>query len=324
MNVTFRQLQVFLEVAQCGSMLRAATALHLTPPAVSMKVKEIEKQLGLALFNRGKRRVSLSAAGEYFVGYARRVLAETREAETAIARLKGLEGGRLAVGITASMAEYFVPRILAQFHDEHPAIDVKIRVAHHRDQLAPMMDSAEVDLLVMGHRPARELVGARAEAFATNPFVFVCSPRDPIQTHGPLPITALDGRPFIVGEPGSVIRSAMERLFSRHRCTPNIGMQISSNETIKHAVMAGMGLGFLSLHSIAVELNNGLLEVLDVEGTPLTAAWNIVHLRARTLSPAAEAFRHFVITRGRANLRTHSAMLLSLAFKGRRRMARAG
>lgn len=307
MNITFRQLRVFTEVAQQGSMARAAESLHLTPPAVSMQIKEIEGQVGLSLFDRQGRQLSLSTAGEYFLVHARRMLANLKEAEHAMARFKRLEHGLLTIGIV-STAKYFVPHLLARFHEEHPGVDVRLRVVGNREQLVTMMQAGEVDLSVMG-RPPKE-IATRSEAFAAHPLVFVAPPGHPLLRVGHSPVSSLANQPFIVRERGSGTRTAMEAFFAEHRCEPRITMEMSSNETIKQAVMAGMGLSFLSLHTIGLEVRSGLLHLLDIDGTPLMRMWNVVHLQAKLLSPAAEAFRYFIIERGEAHLLAHDAPLL--------------
>jgi DNA-binding transcriptional LysR family regulator len=313
MNITFRQLRVFVEVAQQGSMARAAALLHLTPPAISMQIKEIEAQVGLALFERHGRQVSLSTAGEYFLVHAKRLLANLKDADDAMARFKRLEHGLLTIGIV-STAKYFVPQMLARFHEEHPGIDVRLRVVGNREQLVALMQAGEVDLSVMG-RPPKE-IATRAEVFAAHPLVFVCPPGHPLLDIGHPPVSALAGYPFIVREHGSGTRTAMEAFFAEHRFEPRITMEMSSNETIKQAVMAGMGLSFLSLHTIGLEVRSGLLHVLDVEGTPVMRMWNVVHLQSKLLSPAAEAFRYFIIERGEAHLMANDAPLLQRAPAG--------
>ena len=310
MNLTFRQLRVFTEVAQQGSMIRAAAALHLTPPAVSMQIKQVESHVGLLLFDRHGRQVSLSTAGEYFLVHAKRLLAAVKEADNAMARFKKLDHGLLTIGIV-STAKYFVPHLLARFHEEHSGVDVRLRVVGNREQLVAMMQAGEVDLSVMG-RPPKE-IATRAESFAAHPLVFVCPPRHPLLDIGKPPVSALQGCAFIVREHGSGTRAAMESFFAEHRFEPRITMEMSSNETIKQAVMAGMGLSFLSLHTIGLEVRSGLLNVLDVEGTPLMRMWNIVHLQSKVLSPSAEAFRYFMIERGEAHLLAHDEPLLGLA-----------
>jgi len=288
-------------------MAVAAANLHLTPPAVSMQIKELEAQVGLSLFDRHGRQVSLSTAGEYFLVHARRLQANLKEADNAMARFKRLEHGLLTIGIV-STAKYFVPQMLARFHEEHPGVDVRLRVVGNREELVELMQAAEVDLSVMG-RPPKEIV-TRSEAFAAHPLVFVCPPRHPLLRLGHPPVSALEGHAFIVREQSSGTRNAMEMFFAEHRFEPRITMEMSSNETIKQAVMAGMGLSFLSLHTIGLEVRSGLMHVLDVEGTPLMRMWNVVHLQSRVLSPAAEAFRYFIIERAEAHLLAHDEALL--------------
>ena len=309
MNVTFRQLRVFLEVAKLGSVTRAAEALHLTPPAVSMQLKEVETQVGLQLFDRTGRTLSLSTAGEYFVVHAKKLLGALRDAENAMGRFKRLEHGLLTVGMV-STAKYFVPRPLAQFRAEHPGIDVRLVVAGNREDLLARMHSGDVDLSVMG-RPPRELA-ARSEAFAAHPLVFVAPPGHELLRLGHPPPDALAPYPFIVREQGSGTRNAMERFFEEHRFEPRITMEMGSNETIKQAVMAGMGVSFLSLHTIGLEVHSGLLKVLDIVGTPVMRTWNVVHLAEKVLSPAAEAFRYYLIEQGSDFLQAHDTPLLGL------------
>jgi DNA-binding transcriptional LysR family regulator len=310
MNVTFRQLRVFVEVAQAGSVTRAAEALHLTPPAVSMQVKELESQVGLPLFDREGRRVTLSTAGEYFLVHARRLMAALQDAEHSMARLRRLEHGRLTIGMV-STAKYFVPRLLARFREEHPGVELKLQVAGNREQLVALLKSGEVELTVMG-RPPKELA-TRGEAFAAHPMVIVAPPGHPLLKVGHLPVAALAPYPFIVREQGSGTRSAMQQFFAEQHFMPTVAMEISSNETIKQAVIAGMGLAFLSLHTLGLELRSGLLKLLDVAGTPVMRTWNIVHLQSRTLSPPAEAFRYFLIEQGERHLLEHDAPLLAPA-----------
>jgi LysR family transcriptional regulator, low CO2-responsive transcriptional regulator len=294
-NITFRQMRVFTEVAHQGSMARAAATLHLTPPAVSMQIKEIESQVGLPLFERRGRQVSLTTAGEYFLVHARRLLADLKQADDAMARFKRLDHGLLTIGIV-STAKYFVPQLLARFHEGN------------RKQLIEMMEAGEVDLSVMG-RPPKEFA-TRAEAFAAHPLVIVGPQGHPLLKVGHAPVSALEGYAFIVREQGSGTRHAMESFFAEHRFTPRITMEMSSNETIKQAVMAGMGLSFMSLHTMGLEVRSGLLHVLDVDSTPVMRTWNVVHLQSKLLSPAAEAFRYFIIERGEAHLLAHDEPLL--------------
>lgn len=298
MNVTFRQLRVFAEVARLGSVKRAAEALHLTPPAVSMQVKEIELQVGLPLFDRAGRRLSLSTAGEYFLVYARRLLGTLKDADDAMARFKRIESGLLTIGMVSS-AKYFLPQLLAQFHTEHPAIEVRLRLGG-REQLVAMMSANEVDLSIMG-RPPKDFAN-RAEPFAMHPHVLVTSPTHPFASAEHVPAAALAREPFIVREPGSGTRAALEEFLDVYRLQPAFVMEMNSTEAIKQAVMAGMGLSLLSLHTIGLELRNGLIAAPAVEGLPLMRRWHVVNSAGKLLSPAAEALRYFVLERGEAHL----------------------
>ena len=308
-NITLRQLRVFAEVARHLSLVRAAERLHLTPPAVTMQIKELEAVVGLPLLNREGRKVSLTTAGEYFMVYVRRVLATLKDADDAMARFRGADSGLLSIGLV-STAKYFIPRLLARFREAHPGVDVRLRVGANREQLVAMLAANEIDLAVMG-RPPRELA-TRAEAFAAHPLVFVADARHPLAMHGePLPARALADYPFIVRESGSGTRKAMQDFFDAHRIEPHVLMEMPSNETIKQAVIAGMGLSFLSLHTIGLEAQAGLLRVLDIEDAPVMRTWNLVHRLSKVLAPAAEAFRHFLLAEAEAHLRAHDEPLLA-------------
>ncbi len=298
MNVTFRQLRVFVEVARQGSVLRASESLHLTPPAVSQQIKEVESQVGQTLFDRGGRKMTLTTAGEYFVVYARRLLATLKEAEDAMARFRRLESGRLTLGMVSS-AKYFLPQLLAQYHEEHPAVDVRLKLGG-REQLVAMMSANEVDLCVMGRPPVD--FPSRAEPFAMHPHVLITSPKHRFAQAESVPAAALANEPFIVREPGSGTRTALQEYLDEHRLKPTFVMEMPSNEAIKQAVMAGMGVSLLSLHTIGLEWSSGLIAAPAVEGLPLMRRWNIVAAAGRQLSPAAEAFRYFILERGEAHL----------------------
>ncbi|MEK8029670.1 LysR substrate-binding domain-containing protein [Ideonella sp. DXS29W] len=298
MNITFRQIRVFVEVARQGSVARAAEALHLTAPAVSLQIKEVESQVGQVLFDRAGRRMGLTTAGEYFLVYAKRLLATLKDAEDAMARFTRLESGRLTIGMV-SAATYFLPLLLAKFRAEYPAVDVRLRLGS-RDQLGVMMQANEVDLCIMGRAP-RDLP-TRAEPFAMHPHVLVVSPQHRFARAEAVPVAALASEPFIVREPESGTREALQGFFDSHHIQPTYVMEMPSNEAIKQAVMAGMGISILSLHTIALEWANELIAAPAAEGLPLVRRWNVVNTAAKHLSPAAEAFRYFVLEHGEAHL----------------------
>ncbi len=299
-NATFRQLRVFSEVARQLSFSKAAQALHLTPPAVTMQIKELEGHVGLPLFERSGRQVALTTAGEYMLVYARKILSTLKDAEDAAARLQKLEVGTLTIGMV-STAKYFLPRLLAEFQREHEGIEIKLIVSN-RERLVAMLQANEVDIAIMG-RPPKEMA-TRAEPFAAHPHVFVAPVDHPLLRRGHLTVQSLQAYSFIVREHGSGTRAAMEKCFEASSFEPKVTMEMSSNETIKQSVMAGMGLSFLSLHTLGLELDNRLLAVLDVQGSPVVRAWNVVHTLSKLLSPAAEALRYFILERGEELLAT--------------------
>ncbi len=308
-NATLRQLRVFAAVARHLSFVRAAKELNLTPPAVSMQIKELEAEVGLPLFDRSSHQVTLTFVGEYVLSHVRRVLAALRDAEDMVAQFRGLKTGELDVGMV-STAEYFVPRMLAQFHTEHRGIEVRLQVCDSREGLADLMDQGTIELAIMGRPPKGW--PSRAEPFAFHPHVLVTSIDHPFRRAEEVQARALADQAFIVREPGSGTRAALEDYLEAHHVTPRIVMQMPSNEAIKQAVMAGMGIALLSQHTLGLELANGLIAMPNVEGLPLMRRWHVVHKQGKTLSPAAEAFRYFMLERGENLLATHFPLLPSI------------
>jgi LysR family transcriptional regulator, low CO2-responsive transcriptional regulator len=297
-NATFRQLRVFNEVAKHLSFVRAAENLHLTPPAITMQIKELEGHIGLPLFDRSGKKVSLTAGGEYMLVFARKILATLKDAEDAAARLQRAETGVLTIGMVGT-AKYFMMKLLAEFREKHQGVEIQIATGN-REQLVKMLQDNEVDIAIMG-RPPKELQ-TRAEPFAAHPHVFIAAVGHPLASRGTLSVEELRGYEFIVREKGSGTRAAMENFFADAHVEPRLTVQVLSNETLKQAVMAGLGLGFISLHTIGNELVQHQISMLDVEGAPVVRAWNVVHTQSKMLSPAAEAFRYFMLERGEAFL----------------------
>jgi LysR family transcriptional regulator, low CO2-responsive transcriptional regulator len=298
LHLSIRQVQVFSTVARHLSLARAAEELHLSPPAVSMQVSDLEANLEVPLFERSGRRIALTTAGEYFLVHARRLLANLKDAEDTIARLKGVQTGRLTIGVL-STAKYFMPRLLAGFLREHPGLDLKLEVGN-RQALSELLSRNEVDLAVMG-TPPREL-DLRVEPFAAHPLGVIAAPEHPLAALPHIPPALLERESFIVREPGSGTRAAMEQYFVETRIKPPVVMAMASNETIKQAVMANMGISFLSLHTTGLEAQSALINVLDVDGLPLMRRWQVAHVRGKLLSPAAEALRYYVLEHGEALL----------------------
>lgn len=298
-NVTMRQLQVFASAARNLSFSRASEELHLTQPAVSMQIRQLEESAGLPLFERSSKRLRLTHAGEEMTRYAQQMLLSLKDAEDTFLALKGLKGGRIAIAVV-STAKYFAPKMLALFSQLHPEVEMRLLV-NNRGQVIQHLVNNEVDLAIMG-TPSRK-VDLTSESFARHPLVVIAPPNHPLAARKRIALSALEGETFLVREQGSGTRSAMERFFGERGIQLTIGMEMGSNETIKQSVMAGLGLSFLSQHTIGLELATSQLAILKVEGTPVMRQWNLVHREEKRLSPAAGAFKSFVLAEGAAFLK---------------------
>jgi DNA-binding transcriptional LysR family regulator len=297
LNVSIRQLRIFVAVARHLSFARAAEELHLTPPAVSMQIRDLEEAVGVPLFERGKR-IALTTGGEFFLLHARRMLGSLKDAEDTLARLKGVRAGKITIGMV-STAKFFVPRLLAGFLRDHPGVEVALAESN-REGLVELLHRNELDLAVMG-TPPREL-DTRSEPFAAHPLGIIASPRHPFASLAEVPSALLANERFLVRERGSGTRATTDRYFQSQRIQPPIVMEVRSNETLKQTVIAEMGLAFISLHTTALEVGAGLLHVLDVPGLPLVRRWQLVRMASKLLSPPAEALRYYVLEEGEALL----------------------
>ncbi|HSC07011.1 MAG TPA: LysR family transcriptional regulator [Steroidobacteraceae bacterium] len=295
-NVTLRQLRVFAEVAQNLSFTRAARELHLTQPAVSQQVKLLEADVGLPLFEQIGRKVQLTSAGTELLRYANQILDLVRETGEALAALKGLKRGVLKLG-AVSTAKYFAPSLLAAFTPDYPEVRIKFSVGN-REEVIQQMAANDIDLVIMG-RPPREL-DTIAESFAQHPLVIIAAPDHPLARKRRIQLRELAAENFLIREDGSGTRASLEHVFREHGVTYRASMEMSSNETIKQAVMAGLGVSFISMHTLGLELKARKLVLLDVVGLPLVRDWYVIHLREKRLSPIAAAFRSFLLEKGAA------------------------
>jgi DNA-binding transcriptional LysR family regulator len=295
-NVTLRQLRTFAEVARRQSFTAAAKALHLTQPAVSMQMRQLEDAAGLPLVEQLGRRIHLTDAGRELLPYAAGISDLLREAEDAMKALQGVSGGELSLAVT-STAKYFAPRLLAEFRRSHPEARLRLAVSN-REAVVRELTENTVDLAVMG-RPPRGL-DTEAAPFAKHPIGIIAAPEHPLVGRKRLPLERLAGETFIIRERGSGTRAAMEHVFAERGFKAGETLEMSSNETIKQAVMAGMGIAFLSMHTIGLELRAGRLALLAVSGLPVMREWYVIHRRGKRLSPAAQAFKSFLLEQGAA------------------------
>ncbi|MES2958913.1 MAG: LysR family transcriptional regulator [Pseudomonadota bacterium] len=293
-HATLRQLKVFEAVARWLSYSRAAEELHLTQPAVSTQIRKLEEHAGLPLFEQLGKKVFLTPAGTELLHHSRLIIGQFAEAEAAMTQFKGVAGGKLNVAVI-SAGDYFFPRLLVEFAGRHEGVSLNLSVHNRSDLLAHLADNL-TDLAVMVRPP----VGAdtESEAFAPHPYVVVAAARHPLAEEGRIPLSRLMREPFVVREQGSDTWQSMADGFGRHLQKLNIAMQIKSTETIKQAVIAGMGISFLSAHTVSRELQAGSLTVLDVQGFPRMLNWYVVQRRHKRLPPVAQAFKQFLLDEG--------------------------
>ena len=293
-NYTLKQIQTFMEVARQGSVSKAAERLFVTQPAVSMHLRQLEEAFGVALFEPHGRGIRLTDAGRAFASSTMRVMAELHELESLMAEYAGAQKGRIALAVV-STAKYFVPMLLMRFSRLYPDIEVRLHI-ENRESVLGMLERSEADLVIMGRAPRN--MTTQAAAFATNPMAIVAAPSHALAGRKNLPFSVLADYAFVMRESGSGTRAAMERLFALHEVPLKVAMEMPSNETIKQAVMAGMGLSFLSLRTLRQELAGGYLVQLDINGMPIVGQWFVTHMASKTLSPAARAFKAFLVEQG--------------------------
>jgi DNA-binding transcriptional LysR family regulator len=293
-HATLRQLKVFEAVARLSSYTRAAEELHLTQPAVSTQVRKLEEHAGLPLFEQLGKKVYLTAAGDELLHHCRAIIRQFEDAEAAMAQHQGVAGGRLNVAVI-SAGDYFFPRLLVEFARRHEGVTINLAVLNREELLSHLADN-RTDLAVMVRPPVD--ADTLDEPFAPHPYVIVAPPGHPLAGQPDLPLARVVREPFIVREQGSDTWQSMAEGLGPHLADLHIGMSIQSTETIKQAVIAGMGIAFLSAHTVSRELQAGSLVVLDVQGFPLRLNWYVVQRRHKRLPPVAQAFRLFLLREG--------------------------
>jgi DNA-binding transcriptional LysR family regulator len=246
------------------------------------------------LTEQAGKKVRLTAAGEEMARQARRIAEQLREAGEALAALKGVESGKLKIGVV-STAKYFAPALLAEFRRRHPGVEIELTV-NNRGAIVRNLAENGIDLAIMGTPPSEfETV---AKIFAEHPLVFIAAPDHPLAGKRRIDPKRLAEETLLIREPGSGTRGALERFLEGHQVTPGSTMELGSNETIKQAVMAGLGLSFISEHTIGLERSVGRLVRLNITGTPVNRQWRLVYRTDKRLMPAATAFVEFMDSEG--------------------------
>jgi DNA-binding transcriptional LysR family regulator len=292
-HATLRQLQVFEAIVRHGHFTRASEELFLTQPTVSTQVKKLSDAIGLPLFEQAGRNVKPTQAAQELYKACRDIFETLANLEMKIADIKGIKRGRLRLCVV-STAKYIAPELLGEFSQMHQGIEVSLKVTN-RDRVLDRMQSNEDDLYIMGQAPTDELQ-VDTYAFAPNPLVIMAPRNHPLLGKKRIPLSTIAQEPLILREPGSGIRDATLRLFSAAGLRPRVSMELGSNEAIKHAIVGGLGLSILSLHTLTLEGGDGPVAVLDVEGFPIQRQWYMVHPKGKKLSLVARAFLEYAIS----------------------------
>jgi DNA-binding transcriptional LysR family regulator len=291
LHLTLRQLRVFEAVARHLNFSRAAEELHLSQPAVSMQIRQLEDNVGLPLFEQMGKRIYLTDAGRELFQYSRSIAQQLEEMEVVLDQMKGLERGKLNISVV-STANYFAPQLLAKFCKQYNKVAVSLNVSNREAVLKQLSDN-QTDLAIMGRPP--DGLDIVADSFMENPLVVIAPPDHRLAKQRKIPLAKLQQETFLLRESGSGTRNAMERFFAEHRIKLNAGMEMGTNEAIKQAVQAGMGLGIVSVHTVELELETKRLKVLDIDGFPIKRHWYVVHRSQKRLTNAAQAFKEFLL-----------------------------
>ena len=294
-HVTLKQLRAFLAVLDTGSFAGAAEATAVTPPAITISMRQLEESVGLPIIERTPEGIRLTEAGEELRAAALTIDKALARCSDQIEGLKGAARGRVSVGVI-STAKYFAPQALGAFARTLPDVELRLVVGNRRDILDALTGNT-VDLAIMG-RPPEDIDLDRFE-LGDNPHVVVAAADHPLARAGAIAPSELARERFLVREQGSGTRMLMERFFTQNSVVPVIAMEIGSNETLKQAVIAGLGISFISAHTIAAEIADGRLAVLDVTGLPIMRKWYVVHRTDRRLLPAPKALLKFLAAEGR-------------------------
>lgn len=293
-TLTLRQLDALREIGAAGSLVAAAARMNMTPAALTARVKALEETLGVTLFDRLPSGLRPNMAGEIALASARKIDLAIREFGETMESVRTGAGGRLSVGVV-STAKYFAPRLISAFTQQFPGLDLRLLIGN-RDETMTSLKNFDVEVALTG-RPASDLPAAKL-SIGPHPYVIIAPPTHRLVGRRHIRKGELAGEAFLFRESGSGSRSLFEYFIGDiaiHRT--QIGIELGSNETIKQAVMAGLGIALISAHTIAAEIADGRLACLDISGLPIVRQWYVIHRTDRELSPTARAFRDFAVER---------------------------
>ena len=314
-HLNFRQLQVLKAVAESGSMTRASQALHMTGPAVTQQIQQLERVIGVPVFDRIGRRLRLTVAGERALAAANDVHVRISHFAKEMDALKKADDGTLHLGILAT-GTHILPPLLVEFRERRPGVSVQMAVSS-REELSRRLLEGEVDLALMGRGPEAKQDSVVLptdvlvhEPLAVNPHVFIAWPGHPLTAARGIAPIELRHESIVQREAGSGTRSMLNAFLDIHRIVPRERITVTGNEMVKHAVMSRLGVSLTSMHTLFLELETGALQRLDIDFTPIQRTWYVVHHGERWLPPAATAFREFLLTEGARKVEARTRKLL--------------
>lgn len=293
MNISFRQLRLFLALADTGSVSAAAARMHVTQPTASMQLKEMTEAVGLPLYEVMSRKVYLTEAGEELARTARLMTDQWEAFEQQMAATQGLTRGRLRVAVV-STAKYFIPRLLGSFCDLYPHIDLSLEVLN-RDHVVSRLRANSDDLYVMSMPPPD--MALEDDILMPNPLVLIAPVSHPCVGQAGLTLHALQNSRFILRERGSGTRMATDHCFQQLGFAPPKWLELGSNEAIKESVASKLGIAILSHHALGPQADSRIA-VLDVQGLPIPSQWHVVWPKGKQLSPIAGIFRQHLLDQG--------------------------
>lgn len=289
-NITLRQLRALAATVEGGSLTAAAQALGVTQPAVSLQLHNLQTLAAMPLIQRTQNSVALTDAGDEVMRLQRRIERALADCILALEGVKSAHGGRVAIG-AVSTAKYFAPAAIAAFKQAHPAIELRLSVGNRAVIMQGLRDFS-LDVAITGRPPEDFELDQRP--IGAHPHIIVAPFGHPLTSRSGLRLEDLINQTFLLREPGSGTRSLMERLFDDAGFKPKIGMEIDSNETIKQAVIAGLGVAFISAHTVASEVEYRRLVPLDVVGLPVMRQWFVLRRADKHLLPPAAALMAFL------------------------------
>ena len=289
MNITFRQLRLFLALAETGSVSAAAKVMHVTQPTASMQLREVTQAVGVPLYEVVSRRVYLTEAGQALARTARAIAGEWDAFEQSISSAKGLTSGRLKVAVV-STAKYFVPRLLGSFCKLHPQIDISLEVLN-RDHVITRLRANQDDLYVMSMPPGD--LPLEDQILMPNPLVVIAAAGHRLAARKRVTLAQLQGERFILREKGSGTRMATDAHLRQLGFVPSTVLELGSNEAIKESVEGQLGVSIVSRHALGPHWDG--LAILNVQGFPIQSHWHLVWPKGKQLSPIAEVFRGHLV-----------------------------